>query len=251
MHRVPLLPLLLMWLVLTTFLLSACGNEAGLLVLSDTSPQAAGTGVTVRATPRPTSPPIPTPTIPVAPRPTSPLSAPTIASDKDFKITTGYVYYEIHGATPGDLRDQMNRLGPADSTGRRFDGRTDWYIDWHYSYNGTNTGCKIATTEVDVKVTFTLPHWAPPNNISPGLVEKWDKYMVALQSHEDGHKNNALSSGQAILRAFKALPPYPDCDEVKQNISATGQRIIKQANQNDLDYDAQTKHGATQGATFP
>jgi predicted secreted Zn-dependent protease len=263
-------PWFFVWLVLAGFLLNACGDEtnARSLVLPAGTAQAANIGqipTTKPPVPTPTGQPKPTPTILVTPQPVSTAATPTVASnlassssnmpadtaEKDFKTTTDFVYYEINGATPGDLRAQMNQFGPTDSNGRRFDGRTDWYINWHYAYEASSSDCKIANAEVDVKITFTLPHWNQPGNISPALVEKWNKYMAALQKHEDGHKDNAVSSGQEILQAFKALPAYPDCDQVKQNVSATGQRIIKQANQKDLDYDAQTKHGATQGATFP
>lgn len=263
---------LFVWLLLTSALMSACSNESNArsLVLSSVTSQAASIGQTPTPMPpaqTPTSTPKPTPTIVITPQPNNDVPAPTAASslagnisnvpvvssakDKDLKTSTGVIYYDINGATPGDLRAQMNRLGPTDSNGRRFDARTDWYINWHYSYEANNSECKISTVEVDVAVTFTLPHWNQPNNIAPALVEKWDKYMAALQKHENGHQDNALTSGQEILQAFKALPGYPDCDRVRQNLSATGQRIIKQANQKDLDYDAQTKHGATQGATFP
>jgi predicted secreted Zn-dependent protease len=47
------------------------------------------------------------------------------------------------------------------------------------------------------------------------------------------------------------LPGEPNCDRMGQVANELGRKLVKEANQQDIDYDAKTRHGATQGARFP
>jgi hypothetical protein len=47
------------------------------------------------------------------------------------------------------------------------------------------------------------------------------------------------------------MQPHPTCDALSRAANALGDRLIKEANQMDVEYDARTQHGRTQGARFP
>ena len=160
-------------------------------------------------------------------------------------------YYSITGATGKQLREQMNQLGPIDKTeGRRYDARTDWYVRWNYRYANKGGQCKITTSTVNTDVTITLPQWNPPASASRALVKRWQRYLKALRTHEDGHKDQGLAASREILALLKRFPAQRSCPELETAANAAAQRIIKKYNQRDIDYDRKTRHGATQGAVF-
>ncbi|MBD2076706.1 DUF922 domain-containing Zn-dependent protease [Phormidium sp. FACHB-592] len=161
------------------------------------------------------------------------------------------VYYPIKGATAGQLRQQMNRLGPISQTsGQRFDARTDWYVRWNYQYLNQANSCQLTAIRVRADVSVTLPQWKQPANAAKGLVNRWNQYIKALRLHEDGHKDNGIATSQEILQLLKRFPAKSSCSELGVAANKAAQGIISQYNQRDLDYDRKTQHGVTQGAVF-
>ncbi len=166
-------------------------------------------------------------------------------------VAVNTVYYPINGATAGQLRQQMNQLGPLSQTsGQRFDGRTDWYVRWNYQYFSQGTSCQLTAIRVRADVSLTLPQWKQPANAANGLVNRWNQYIKALRLHEDGHKDNGIATSREILQLLKRFPAKGSCSELGAAANQAAQGIISQYNQRDLDYDRKTRHGVTQGAVF-
>lgn len=160
-------------------------------------------------------------------------------------------HYSIDGATPADLRRELNAKGPMGSGGRRFDGYTRWYVSWQYRYNRTDGGCAIGSVSTHVKVTMTLPRWSSPSRGDDATRQQWARYLSALELHEQGHRRHGIDAGHEVDRAIAAMPPAAHCDALGAAANALGASILKKYNQRDLDYDRDTQHGATQGARFP
>ena len=166
-------------------------------------------------------------------------------------VAVNTVYYPITGATAGQLRQQMNQLGPASQTsGQRFDARTDWYVRWNYQYFSQGNRCKLTAIRVRADVSIILPQWKQPANAAKGLVNRWNQYIKALRLHEDGHKDHGIATSQAILQLLKQFPAKSSCSELGVAANEAAQGIITQYSQRDLDYDRKTRHGITQGAIF-
>ena len=53
-----------------------------------------------------------------------------------------------------------------------------------------------------------------------------------------------------LVVALQQLPPSADCDTAAQVANARGNQELDLARVADKEYDAETDHGATQGATF-
>jgi predicted secreted Zn-dependent protease len=185
---------------------------------------------------------------PVSPHPISlnlaqRLPNPTISIKK--------VYYSINGSTATQLRQQMNQLGPIDSNeNRHYDATTKWYVRWSYRYSNTNNRCKINSINVSTEVTYTLPKWNPPQT-SSALNQQWNRYIKALQVHESGHKDHGIAAGNEVFTTLKNLPSASSCPTLEATANNTARSIIKKYNQLDINYDAVTQHGLTQGARFP
>lgn len=163
-----------------------------------------------------------------------------------------YRYYPITGVTTSELRSQMSQNELLDShEGRRYDARTDWLVQWSYSHRQIGNHCALRSPTARVEVTFTYPQWTPPAGTSRSLITEWQRYMVALEHHEEGHQNHGIAAGQEILQTLSRLPVYSSCQQLNRAANAAAQAVIKQYNQKDIAYDAATQHGYTQGAVFP
>ena len=163
-----------------------------------------------------------------------------------------YNYYPISGSTATALRSQMSRLGPLSKVeGRSYDANTDWYVQWSYHRTMTRTGCAIASVTGSVDITFTLPQWNSPTGTSRSLLSEWNRYLVALQAHEDGHKENGIAASRGVMNALNRLPTYASCQQLETAANWAIDRVIQQAHQQDINYDRVTHHGRTQGAVFP
>lgn len=186
----------------------------------------------------------------------SPPTTPTIwpvaivTPHPEITLTVNTVYYEITGSDVGELRAQIDALGPADHAGRHA-AYTEWFVHWRYAYARTEDACRVESLAVNLTVTLTLPHWTPPSDASPELVDQWQAYLSALRKHEDGHKHIATKAANEIATTLSSLPPHATCVALERAADAAGARILEQHRLEEVRYDRVTAHGAMQGARFP
>ncbi|MBW4619895.1 MAG: DUF922 domain-containing Zn-dependent protease [Cyanosarcina radialis HA8281-LM2] len=168
-------------------------------------------------------------------------------------VTVNNVYYQIGGSTATQLRAQMDQIGPSNPKfgNRRYDALTRWIVGWRYSYRVENNRCAIDKTEVNTNITITLPQWNPPSQASRQLRQKWNRYTQALRIHEAGHKQHGIAASREIIGLLNNMPSYRSCQELQTAANNRSNRVIAKYNQRDIDYDRTTRHGKTQGATFP
>jgi len=97
--------------------------------------------------------------------------------------------------------------------------------------------------DADGRPFITRPRLADEATASKGLLERWRRYYRALTEHEAGHANLAYEHRDDVLSAIKGAT----CETAQ----AAGQAALDRIRALQRDYDARTRHGATQGATFP
>jgi len=152
------------------------------------------------------------------------------------------VYYDIAGTTEEELGAQLEALGPMGYDGYRGDATTRWYIRWDWrGYEASD--CRLDEAVVSYEIQVILPHWTPPEDASPDLVAKWSRYTRALAEHEKGHVDFVVASYDLVAEAIK--------NATCETAEAAAQTALDLIRQHDIDYDAATDHGATQGARFP
>lgn len=152
------------------------------------------------------------------------------------------VCYDISGSTEGEMRAQLNALGPVDNAGHRFDAQTKWFIRWNWPGYGRRL-CNLNAAIVTYEIQVIFPRWRAPANASPDLIAKWINYTRRLAEHEKGHVDFVVANYHSVRDAIGAA----DCETAE----VAAQAAIARIRQHDVDYDAATKHGATQGAKFP
>lgn len=158
--------------------------------------------------------------------------------------------YDVEGRSARELRRDLDRRGPL-VDGRRFDARTRWYVRWHFDLAPVPGGCRALRPQVDVEVTLTLPRWRRPSDTPAALVQRWERYLAALRGHEEGHTEIGYGAAQAVEDALSNRPAQEDCDSAESEANQAAQAEVARAQQQDLRYDRETGHGASQGARFP
>lgn len=159
-------------------------------------------------------------------------------------------YYSIRGTSSAELRAEMTVRGPRDRRGLPRDALARWRVDWHYPFQRTASGCATGPSQVTVKTTYVLPQWSDQASASGELQRQWSCYLAAIVAHEDGHRAHGRDAAAQIEALLPTLPAQPTCAEMDALANAEGQRVLQQFRELDDEYDAKTRHGATQGAVF-
>jgi predicted secreted Zn-dependent protease len=161
-------------------------------------------------------------------------------------------YYDVVGATARDIRAELDRLRPTDAiTKRRRDSTTGWHVKWTYRYRNVGQDCAIARIAVTVDVTVTLPRLAADASRPAELTRAFEEFTAKLLLHEEGHVQNGVDIAKRIEAAILGMKPHPTCDALGRAANALAQSLVKEGNQNDIEYDARTQDGRNQGARFP
>jgi predicted secreted Zn-dependent protease len=170
----------------------------------------------------------------------------------DPQITERFEYYDVDGMTADEIRADLNRRGPTDSVERRhFDAVTHWHVRWRYTYTQGGRSCKIKSVSTVVQVTYLFPRLADPTSAPADLRLAFSQYLERLLVHEKGHAQNGIDIAARIEDRIRHLPPAATCTALGEIANESGHALIKEAIQRDVDYDAETQHGKTQGARFP
>lgn len=148
--------------------------------------------------------------------------------------------YSVSGQTATEIRRSINQ-----SRGMDYDALTNWYISWQF---GDCEGNGLAIT---LDITYRYPEWEPPAGASAALVTSWETYMDALFCHEYGHAKNGIDAANAAYDALSAIDADGDCDAQQTRAEAAFDVVLTTYQERDLQYDADTQHGATMGAVFP
>jgi predicted secreted Zn-dependent protease len=176
-------------------------------------------------------------------------AAPTITGTQQSpEVSVKQFHYEIVGVTASELRAQMYRLGPMNKFGRHCDAYTDWYVSWNFRRSQSSDGCRPTAVKLKVDVKQTLPKWKVPSAPDEGLVGRWNAFIKALQTHEDGHKEFAIEAAAEILQKISALPASATCEEMARAANKAGGELLNKYRNAETSYDRETNHGETQGA---
>ena len=158
-------------------------------------------------------------------------------------------YYAFGGATVAAMLAELDRLGPGTPEGR-FHAYTSWYVRWRYDYDERPGSCGLGPVKTTVTVGMQLPRWSRPSGAPYGLAEKWDAYVIALRTHENGHRDIGVEAARAVAARLATLPRQPTCAQLEALADSTGQGVLEEARVREREYDRRTRHGASQGALF-
>lgn len=160
-------------------------------------------------------------------------------------------YYTVYGYTADQVRAEMNQCSPSVAGSGDFNAFTSWWLNFKFvlSTPDTNNFCTVQSAGVVVHVTSSYPQWSTSAYAAAGLSTEWQTFISNLTTHENGHRDLAT---QYASQLYNGLLSYPstDCSTASQSVTSYGNSQITALNQAETNYDSQTNHGATQGATL-
>ena len=158
------------------------------------------------------------------------------------------IYYDVSGSTVGELAAEMRQKGPVDSDGHKYDADTKWFVKWAYRYQQTGEGCRLQPVTVSVRVDYIVPRLAAPSAVPANLRGRWDNFASKLTTHERGHGRHGVDAARDVERSLREL--FGSCKTIGAEADALARQVIAKYNRLDVQYDAETHHGASQGAVL-
>jgi predicted secreted Zn-dependent protease len=162
-----------------------------------------------------------------------------------------YATYNVRGANILELRAGLLRSGVRMNDGVTYDALTSWDVYWEYDYDRSAGGCSVDEFRAVVDVTIRYPRWVSADNAPASLTDAWDAYLHSLIRHEQGHRDIAVAAADRLIRAVTALPPAAACADLDRSVGALGRSCMDRLRLDQQAYDAETGHGAMQGAVLP
>jgi len=159
--------------------------------------------------------------------------------------------YEITGCGENDLRDQMNRQGTAWSDGKKYDSVTKWRVTWDYGHDRSMQSCSAEAFQATAEITIRYPTWVRRDGATQELADKWEGYIASLIVHEEGHRDMVVKAIEDVTHAVAQLPAAPSCAELDRRVRSLCHERMAKLSAEAKEYDAETLHGAEQGAVFP
>jgi predicted secreted Zn-dependent protease len=139
-----------------------------------------------------------------------------------------FIYYDAPVASGQSLLDALNGASRIRQNGRTYHGYTKWNVRW--------------TT---VASTITMPRILGG---SASQKREFERFSAALKEHELGHAAIGREAADAIDRAIRALPDMQDCTALERAANSKGNELIREYQDKEKRYDADTRHGREQGA---
>ncbi|MFZ3002862.1 MAG: DUF922 domain-containing protein [Undibacterium umbellatum] len=164
--------------------------------------------------------------------------------------TVDYIKYPVRHEVGTSLARAINAATPVIDGHMKNHSHTRWDMQWRYTYDKTSDlrTCKVKAISVTLKATITLPELSSKDD---KVIAQFNNYLPALKKHELGHLQIAQETAKKIDQRLLAQAALPSCDILKTVLNAQGMALTEEAKTLGVQYDAQTRHGQTQGAYLP
>ncbi len=185
----------------------------------------------------------------VVPTPGAPTTNYPVTFNSTFKVIT----YTVAGTTITDLRralDAKALTDPHEPTGRYY-AMTEWLVSSDWRWSSTTRGCEMEGAGVTVVLTMTLPALTTRQGVATDVLTRWDNFLANTVAHEKGHVIRTLDGARDYQRTIGTLPAQPSCQSMRPTLDALFKQHLGLIDRANVQYDAETNHGMTEGAVFP
>ncbi len=141
------------------------------------------------------------------------------------------------------------RFGIPQAGGFGHAGYLQWNLRWTYRPIVDSSGCRVAEADVYLRTTLTLPVWNPPPQVAAMVVSEWDRFLHAVEVHEQGHRLIAVTAARRIREAIMGVAA-PSCAVLPSLVKIATAPLLDELRRTEEQYDTETHHGATQGVAF-
>lgn len=164
-------------------------------------------------------------------------------------MTTHDGTYRVEGGDRETVTMSVQAGGVIDGQ-QRFLGFHRWEITWTVDASPQAESCVVRDATVRLDSRMILPEWVEPPVVEPGLKEQWAGFLAALREHELGHRRIARAGAGKVREALLGVQA-PTCEQVPGVANVAAQQVVDRIRVEDARYDEETRHGTTQGASWP
>lgn len=166
------------------------------------------------------------------------------------KVIDSPSYYRVYGDKVSALRASIDSCPIRFAAAGPYHAITARSINWSYGISQSSDGvCEMQDTHIGLHVSQLLPYFSPTELTASYTVAAWSSYATSLAKHEQGHINLAVEHSDRLAASLQAVGPMR-CDMLSTHVDTMINTAITTLDSEDELYDAQTKHGATQGAVL-
>jgi predicted secreted Zn-dependent protease len=158
--------------------------------------------------------------------------------------------YEVPGEDVREIGRNLNTLRINAGHGE-FAAQTKWDLRWSVRYKEEGASCRLQAATVEYYAVVTLPALVSEAALSDADVARWYRFADALEAHEMSHVEREIAGAEALRQSLLLLEPMPDCQAMALRITELGEAAKVAIRLSDDAFDAETGHGALEGATFP
>ncbi|MCC6177241.1 MAG: DUF922 domain-containing protein [Chloroflexi bacterium] len=171
------------------------------------------------------------------------------ALPSNITLSSHRVQYDVDGVDTSSILASIRAHGPHDGDGQ-WAAATTWTFRWTYRPAVDQSGCRATSATVDLELMYTYPRWTGLDGADRALAGAWERYIGAIDYHEQGHGQIAAQAARELARTIETLPPAASCQDLDIAVrAATGDLLARHAAAQ-AQYDQRTQHGVTQGATL-
>jgi len=159
--------------------------------------------------------------------------------------------YAVSGCNAEEIATSLRRSTTQSSAGRYEVGVTSSTTRYSYRYEEQAGSCRLKGASIASDITVMLPELPNSQGISPETMARWQAFMAALRTHEQGHVDIILKSAATIKSTFESQTQSMPCSQLETTLKGAVQRETDVANAANESYDTSTNHGVNQGVAFP
>jgi predicted secreted Zn-dependent protease len=158
--------------------------------------------------------------------------------------------YAVPGATEAEIARNLDALRVGRVNGE-YSASTKWDLKWSMRYADEPDGCRIGAASIEIVDLVTLPSLKDAADVDAATLDTWQRYVASLTAHELQHVQNGIDAAEDLQASFLALGTLDSCGAVGVAANDLGEEHKAMIRDADARLDAETKHGALTGATFP
>ena len=152
--------------------------------------------------------------------------------------------YAVQGRTMADLEASVKRANGNDGTWARLNWDMDAEVPCTASAPGESS---VDQLRVRLHLTLREPQWTDRPRGETTTTRNWDDQLRRLHLHEMGHAYLAIAGANRAAHDFGGWPPEAPCAAAPTTTKSVVSQALRQINEENARYDAQTRHGVWLG----
>ena len=162
-----------------------------------------------------------------------------------------YKTYAVSGCNADDISSSLRRSTTQSAAGRYEVGVTTSTTRYSYKYEESGGQCRLKGAAITSDISVMLPELPNQQGVSSETIARWQAFLAALRTHEQGHVDIILKSAGVIKSTFEAQTQPVPCSQLETMLKGSVQRETDAANAANEAYDNTTNPGVNQGVAFP